>query len=124
MYNAAKHGVIGLVRSLRDTLREEGLVRANVVAPWFTLTPFTAEVAGLWQANGLPVNTPEDVARAIAFLALNVEYHGKSLFVSNGKYTELEDNVQSSRNTWLGEQNTAWVDQRKAGKIKLGKQDD
>lgn len=124
VYNAAKHGVIGLVRSLRDTLKQEDLVRANVVAPWFTLTPFTAKVAGVWQEKGLPVNTPEEVARALVYLGLNRDYHGKSLYVSNGKYTELEEGVQASRNVWLGEQNTTWVDQRKAGKIKLGKQDE
>ncbi len=124
VYNASKHGVIGLVRSLRDTLQEEGLIRANVVAPWFTLTPFTAKVAGVWQEKGLPVNTPAQVARAIVYLALNRDYHGKSIYVSNGRYTELEEAVQASRNIWLGEQNTAWVDQRKAVKIKLGKQDE
>ncbi|KAH6670250.1 hypothetical protein F5X68DRAFT_248796 [Plectosphaerella plurivora] len=124
IYNAAKHGVIGLVRSLRDTLAAEGLVRANVVAPWFTLTPFTAKVAPVWKEAGLPVNTPADVARAVVFLALNKEYHGKSIYVSNGGYTELEGPVQASRPSWLGAQNTAWVDQRKAAKIKLGKQEE
>ncbi|KAH7254958.1 hypothetical protein B0J15DRAFT_513098 [Fusarium solani] len=124
VYNAAKHGIIGLVRSLRDTLRDEGLIRANVVAPWFTRTPFTAKVAKIWEEKGLPTNEPIDVARAIVFLAVNSEYHGKSIYVADGKYTEIEDQVQASRDIWLGKQNTAWVDQRKAGKIKLGKQDE
>lgn len=124
VYNAAKHGVIGLVRSLRDTLAAEGLVRVNVVAPWFTLTPFTAKVAGIWQQAGLPQNTPLDVSKAIAFLALNSEYHGKSLYVADGKFTELEGPVQAARDQWLGKQNTAWVDQRKAANIRMGKQDE
>lgn len=123
VYNAAKHGVIGLVRSLRDTLREEGLVRVNVVAPWFTATPFTAKLTEKWKANGLPANQPIDVAWALLYVALNEEYNSKSLFVADGKYTELEDPIQATRNLWLGEQNTAWVDQRRAHKIKLGKQD-
>jgi hypothetical protein len=98
------------------------LVRANVVAPWFTLTPFTERVAPVWEGAGLPVNSPADVARAIVFLALNKDCHGKSIYVSNGGYTELEGPVQASRPSWLGAQNTAWVDQRKAANIKLGKQ--
>ncbi|KAL2846085.1 hypothetical protein BJX68DRAFT_241503, partial [Aspergillus pseudodeflectus] len=123
VYNAAKHGVIGLVRSLRDTLSAEGLIRANVVAPWFTKTPFTTKVIQRWEENGLPVNQPIDVARAIAFLALHSGYHGKSVYVADGKYTELEDGVQASREIWLGKQNTAWDDQKKAAKVNLGKQD-
>lgn len=70
VYNASKHVVLGLMRSLRDTLTEEGLIRANIVAPWFTQTPFTAHVLHLWEAYGLPLNQPIDIARAIIFLAL------------------------------------------------------
>ncbi|KAF5010124.1 hypothetical protein FDECE_3710 [Fusarium decemcellulare] len=123
VYNAAKHGVIGLVRSLRDTLAEEGLVRANVVAPWFTDTPFTTKVIKTWEETRLPINKPIDVARAIAFLSLNPDYHGKSIYVADGNYTELESGVQASREIWLGKQNTVWDDQKKAAKIKLGKQE-
>lgn len=124
VYNAAKHGVIGLIRSLRDTLAEEGLVRTNVVAPWFTATPFTQKLVPIWAQNGLPINKPDDIAKAIIYLSVHTGYHGKSLYVAGGKYTELEGQIQSSRDIWLGEQNTAWVDLRKAAKIKLGKQDD
>jgi hypothetical protein len=105
-------------------LSEEGLIRANAVAPWFTKTPFTTKVINKWEQNGLPVDEPINVARAIAFLALHAGYHGKSIFVADGKYTELEDGVQASRKIWLGKQNTAWDDQKKAAKIALGKQND
>jgi NAD(P)-dependent dehydrogenase (short-subunit alcohol dehydrogenase family) len=123
VYNASKHGVIGLIRSLRDTLAQEGLIRTNVVAPWFTLTPFTQKLAPTWAEKGLPANTPDDIAKAIVYLSVHTDYHGKSLYVAGGRYTELEEQIQSSRDIWLGEQNTAWVDQRKSAKIKLGKQD-
>lgn len=122
VYNASKHGVIGLIRSLRDTLAEEGLVRTNVVAPWFTSTPFTEKLAPLWAKTGLPANTPEDIAKAIVYLAVHSDYHGKSLYVAGGRYTELEEPIQASRDIWLGEQNTAWIDLRKSAQIKLGKQ--
>ncbi|KAI5857331.1 NAD(P)-binding protein [Durotheca rogersii] len=118
-----KHGVLGLVRSLRDSLKTEGLVRANVVAPAFTQTRFTQHLLETWRANDWPINQPEDVARAISFLALNPDYHGKTLYIAAGTYTELEDPIQASRETWLGKQNTAWVDSRKAKGVRLGKQD-
>lgn len=122
VYNAAKHGVLGLVRSLRDTLAQEGLVRASVVAPSFVQTPFTAHLIHLWKREGLPINQPEDVAYAIVFLALNKDYHGKSIYVANGVYTELEGSILESRPIWLGEQNTEWVNLRKTRGLVLGKQ--
>ena len=123
VYNASKHGMLGLVRSLRDTLTQEGLVRANVVAPWFTQTPFTAHVLHLWQGNNLPINQPIDIAWAILFLALNTTYHGKTIYVAGGKYTELEGALEASRGTWLGKENAAAIDKRREAKLKLGKQD-
>ena len=123
VYNSAKHGVIGLVRSLRDNLAQEGLIRANVVAPSFTATPFTQQVLQVWKESQLPVNQPDDVARAILFLGLNREYHGKSLYVAAGAYTELEQPLLDSRDVWLGKQNNAWVNLRKKKNLKLGKQE-
>jgi hypothetical protein len=91
-----------------------------------------AEVEGvLWAvcaASKIRPNSPFGgelwAVKAIVFLALNKDYHGKSIYVSNGGYTELEGPVQASRPSWLGAQNTAWVDQRKAAKIKLGRQEE
>lgn len=123
IYNAAKHGVLGLVRSLRDSLKAEGLIRANVVAPAFTQTRFTQHLLELWEKENLPINQPEHIARAITFLALNKEYHGKTLYVAAGAYTEIEGPILASRDTWLGKQNTAWIEQRKSKSIRLGKQD-
>ena len=56
VYNASKHDIIGLIRSLRDSLSQEGLIRANVVAPSFTATPFTRHILQLWAKEKLPVN--------------------------------------------------------------------
>lgn len=122
VYNAAKHGVLGLFRSLRDTLAKEDLVRANVVAPSFVKTPFTAHLWQVWERSGLPINQPEDVAYAILFLALNKDYHGKSLYVANGTYTELEGAVLESRPIWLGKQNAEWANLRKEKGLALGTQ--
>ncbi|KAJ9145143.1 NAD(P)-binding protein [Pleurostoma richardsiae] len=124
VYNAAKHGVLGLVRSLRDSLKEEGLIRANVVAPSFTATPFTKNLIHFWRREGLPINEPEQIARAILFLAVNPDYHGKSLYVAAGTYTELEGPILATQEQWLGKQNTAWVNLRKTKNLKMGKPED
>lgn len=77
-YSAAKHGVIGLVRSLAAELGGEQ-VTANAVAPGSTQTAMleaSAAVYGLTQGSELAVHhldqrvlAPEEVAAAVAFLA-------------------------------------------------------
>lgn len=76
VYNATKHAVNGLIRSLALDYGEKG-VRLNAVAPAFTLTDMTASV-GRQPADLAPfVNRialgrpglPEDIAPAVLFLA-------------------------------------------------------
>lgn len=59
-YGAAKHGLLGLARSLREEVRERGL-RVLTLLPGATYTDS-------WAASGLPEGRfmpPEDVARAV-----------------------------------------------------------
>lgn len=123
VYNAAKHGILGLMRSLRDTLTKEDLVRVNVVAPWFTQTPFTAYALEQWQTLSLPINQPVDVALAIIYLAVHTDVHGKSIFIAGGKYSELEDRIESLKPSWLGQETTDAINVRRTGNLRLGKQD-
>ncbi|CAK7199030.1 hypothetical protein SEUCBS139899_001698 [Sporothrix eucalyptigena] len=123
VYNAAKHGVLGLVRSLRDQLAAEPAeIRVNLVAPAFVQTKFTAHVLHLWQRDNLPINQPSDIANALLFLALNKDYHGRSIYAAAGKFTEIETSIEQTRATWLGQQNEDWIQQRKANGIRLGRQ--
>ncbi len=128
VYNAAKHGVVGLVRSLKDSLRAQAsdaqTIRANVVAPAFVQTKFTQHVLHLWQREKLPINQPDDIARALLFLALNRDYHGQTIYAAGGTFTEVEKAYEATRPQWLGVQNDAWIKQRQSKSIKLGKQDD
>lgn len=73
-YAASKAGVIGMTKSLARELAPRG-VTVNAVAPGFIETDMTAalpEAARAAAQGGIPMNrlgTPEDVARAVAFLA-------------------------------------------------------
>jgi len=63
-YNAAKHGVIGLTRSLAEELRT-AKVSVNAVCPGSVDTAMLVE----GHPGGSPLMTPEDVARTVVFLA-------------------------------------------------------
>ncbi len=81
-YVAAKHGVVGIMRSLANELASSG-IRVNSVHPTGVVTPMTEQLTGLGRAiaarpelgplfeNALPVAVvePDDVADAVVFLA-------------------------------------------------------
>ena len=76
-YNASKHGLIGLTRTLAAEWGGRG-VRCNAVCPGWVKTPMddSAQSAGLYAdsdiTNRVPMArfaAPDDVAQAIAFLA-------------------------------------------------------
>ena len=73
-YAASKAGVVGMTKSLARELASRG-VTVNAVAPGFIETDMTAalsEAARTAAQGGIPMSrlgTPEDVAKAVAFLA-------------------------------------------------------
>ena len=73
-YAASKAGVIGMTKSLARELAARG-VTVNAVAPGFIETDMTAAMTGAARSaaqGSIPMGrlgTPEDVARAVAFLA-------------------------------------------------------
>ncbi len=73
-YAASKAGVIGMTKSLAKELASRG-VTVNAVAPGFIETDMTAALSESARAaaqGSIPMNrlgAPEDVARAVAFLA-------------------------------------------------------
>lgn len=80
-YISSKHGVIGLLRSSHAPAARLG-VRVNCVAPFITPTHITAGYAAAWEAEGLPTNTQEDVAKGIVHMSLDTGMQGKSCLVS------------------------------------------
>lgn len=76
-YNASKHGLIGLTRTLAAEWGGRG-VRCNAVCPGWVKTPMddSAQDAGLYADSDITGRvpmarfaTPDDVAQAVAFLA-------------------------------------------------------
>ena len=72
-YSASKAGIIGFTKSLAKEVGSRG-IRVNAVAPGFILTDMTSQLSEeqtkAWTAE-IPLRragTPEDVARAVAFL--------------------------------------------------------
>ena len=70
VYQACKHGVLGLMRSLRLFVPSAypGL-RINAVCPSMTLTRMVAGIEDKWIRRGAPVNQPSDIANVIVGIA-------------------------------------------------------
>ena len=79
-YVASKHGVVGLLRACQKTAVKNS-VRVNAVAPYFTPTHMTGEFSEKWLQQGLPGNTPLDVATAVANTALDEKLSGNTVLV-------------------------------------------
>lgn len=94
-YNASKHGLIGLTRTLAAEWGGRG-VRCNAVCPGWVKTPMddSAQDAGLYSdsdiTNRVPMArfaAPDDIAQAVAFLAdpaLSGFVNGHTLSVDGG----------------------------------------
>lgn len=94
-YNASKHGLIGLTRTLAAEWGARG-VRSNAVCPGWVKTPMddAAQAGGIYTdadiVDRVPqarFATPDDVAHAIAFLADPAEsgfVNGHTLVVDGG----------------------------------------
>lgn len=79
-YISSKHGIVGLARAAQRKAEELG-VRVNVVAPFFTPTYMTTGYSVQWKERGLPANTVEDVAGAIATTSMDPRRKGHSVMV-------------------------------------------
>lgn len=90
-YAASKAGVVGMTKSLAKELASRG-VTVNAVAPGFIETDMTAALSESARAaaqGGIPMNrlgAPEDVAKAVAFLASDAAAYitGQVLAVDGG----------------------------------------
>ncbi|CAM1508107.1 Fc.00g049550.m01.CDS01 [Cosmosporella sp. VM-42] len=100
-YISSKHGVIGLLRSSQAPAARLG-IRVNCVAPFITPTHITAGYAAAWKAEGLPTNTPGDVATGITHMSIDTGMQGRCCVVVGGTYREIEQAVAASVSAWVG----------------------
>ncbi|RMZ69273.1 hypothetical protein GMOD_00006006 [Pyrenophora seminiperda CCB06] len=114
LYSAAKHGVVGLMRALKQECAKLN-ISISVVAPGITVTPIlTANNRALTAASpdvyvkqmreaGVPINTVESVALAVCWL-LNEgrQANGAGIFVQADRFLDLERGLAKSREVWMG----------------------
>lgn len=87
-YSAAKAGLIGFTKSLAKELGARN-IRVNAVAPGFIATDMTKDLANIDEYSKLialkRLGTPDDIAEAIKFLAVDAHYvTGQVLEVDGG----------------------------------------
>ncbi|KAL2435369.1 hypothetical protein ABEF95_015729 [Exophiala dermatitidis] len=113
LYSAAKHGIVGLMRALKNDTAKQGIA-ISVVAPGITLTDIIAgrkpgESLSDWakrmRALGVPINDPAEIADAVVYLmGLGIDANGKGLLVQAGRVADVEAGIATSRNVWMGEE--------------------
>ncbi|KAM0431516.1 hypothetical protein ACHAPT_005494 [Fusarium lateritium] len=119
LYSVAKHGVVALMRAVRHTAPNDN-INVGIIAPGGTVSSlFTPQAAEAFRAQDVPVNDPETVALAAAYLASNRETNGKGLTIIGNKFTEVEDSILQTQPLWYGEFNTEMA--RKAASVRLDK---
>ncbi|KAE8393442.1 hypothetical protein BDV23DRAFT_149176 [Aspergillus alliaceus] len=108
IYQASKHGVQGLMRSLRPYFPSpyKHNLRINTICPWMTetRTTLTKKVQDRWTKEGLPVSTPQEVALISAGVLSNNSLNGTSMYVEGGRAWEIEANIDRLEPEWLGEE--------------------
>ena len=71
VYQASKHGVLGLLRTLRLYMPNYPGVRLNAVCPGMTLTQMVDGIRENWLKSGAPKNEPSDVADVVVGLMVS-----------------------------------------------------
>ncbi|KAL4751779.1 hypothetical protein BDW72DRAFT_202838 [Aspergillus terricola var. indicus] len=107
VYQASKHGVIGLMRALRLYLHGPASahnIRVNCICPWMTTTVMVKGIQEGWVRAGLPMNSPMDVARVTAAVLGDATLNGTSMYVEGGRAWEIEANLDRLEPAWLGEE--------------------
>lgn len=103
MYQASKHGILGLMRSMRKTIYARDGIRVNCICPGMTESLMTTSVIETFRSNG-HAQTSDDCARFYLGVANNPSMNGKSIYVEGGKGWEFEDGLWRTLPQWLGEE--------------------
>ncbi|KAL4910563.1 hypothetical protein BDW74DRAFT_172036 [Aspergillus multicolor] len=106
VYQASKHGVLGLMRAMRlYTYGSSSVhnIRVNCICPWMTTTGMVKGVQDSWIKAGLPMNSAMDVAMVTARVLGDRELNGTSMYVEGGRAWEIEGSLDRLEPMWLGE---------------------
>ncbi|KAF3916528.1 hypothetical protein ABW20_dc0101802 [Dactylellina cionopaga] len=111
LYQAAKHGVLGLLRGLRQQLPNTHGIRVNAICPSQTRTQMVERIMEAWEKSGSVVNEPEDVANVILGVVVDKEkINGEAIYVSGGKAWGIEKGLQETQPVWMGEEGSADIE--------------
>lgn len=115
LYSAAKHGVVGLMRALKQECAKLDIA-ISVVAPAITVTPIltgnnrrmaaSPDVYAREMAKvGVPINQPESIALAVCWLFdQGKNANGAGIFVQANRFCDLERGLAKSREQWMGKE--------------------
>jgi len=105
-YTTAKHGLLGLMRATKKALSNQNIT-LNLVTPWMTESNLMFD--SLRQAlikYQIPINDPISIGKALAYSAVaGKEWTGRTIYVADNSFTEIEQAVQRLEPQWLGEKN-------------------
>ncbi|KAF2117728.1 hypothetical protein BDV96DRAFT_597615 [Lophiotrema nucula] len=117
LYSAAKHGIVGLMRALKQECAKVNIA-VSVVAPAITVTPIIAgeqrganasadprEIAKGMASHGVPLNKPESIALAVCWLFnKGLKANGAGIFIQADKFVDLERGLAKSREQWMSKE--------------------
>ena len=101
MYTVSKHGVLGLFRSLCNSVAKRPSVRVNALCPNAVDTPLVAPVMERWRAMRLPESSAEYVATVIEAIATQ-NINGKAIYIEGEKAWDIEEGLWNTMEQWLG----------------------
>jgi NAD(P)-dependent dehydrogenase (short-subunit alcohol dehydrogenase family) len=109
VYQPAKHGVMGLFRSIRRNLNTLYCIRVNIMCPSLISTGMASKIQHVWEEKGLPINSAKQIADYIATLTALPQHDGKNqnalaVYVEGGVGWEFESELDRLDNQWLSEE--------------------
>jgi NAD(P)-dependent dehydrogenase (short-subunit alcohol dehydrogenase family) len=116
LYSAAKHGIVGLMRALKNDLATLDIA-ISVIAPGITKTPILSQerkdlqpqnieewAAGM-QKLGVPMNKAETIALAVAdLIQKGMAGNGQGILIQADQMAEIEGGIARARSLWMGEE--------------------
>lgn len=104
--NATATQVVGLMRAIRAQAATLG-IGVNCVAPWMTETGMTyPALKTALRTAGIPLQRAASVAAAMAYAAsAESAWTGKTIYVADDTFTELEEGIAALEPQWLGVDN-------------------
>ncbi|KAK5311446.1 hypothetical protein LTR93_011720 [Exophiala xenobiotica] len=122
LYSAAKHGIVGLMRALKNDTATLGIA-ISVVAPGITLTDIVSgrhagesltDWANRMHIVGVPINNPAEVANTVVYLmSQGIQANGKGLLIQAGRVADLEKGIRYVQEYLDGRRDVEFVPWRK-----------